>query len=64
MPVRLHLLLTGPPPRAGQVVEYRHVNGVRAWVYDAVAQVDAAFAQAMHDDAWPKPPQSALSEPV
>ena len=36
-------------------MEYKHANGLRAWVYRALDAVDAAFAREMHADGWPKP---------
>lgn len=54
MPIRLQIDLAGPPPR-DEGVNYRHANGLRALVYDALARMDAEFAREMHADTWPKP---------
>ena len=39
MPAYVKLILSGPAPHADQVVDFRHVNGLRAMVYDSLALI-------------------------
>jgi len=55
MPDYIKLILPGTSPHVDQVVDFRHVNGLRAMVYDSLACVDPVFAQEMHADTWTKP---------
>lgn len=56
MPLKIRLTLQGPPADGeGAFASFRHVSGVRGWVYRCLEREDPVLAGELHGDTWPKP---------